>query len=99
VVLAARIESASTGRAFASATHVLLHSQHMFTISAQYRSFVSAIARPHVRFVRLACVVAADACVEFVAAEMFDGNDVEGRVPMGTLCARRDGDAVDCGGD
>lgn len=97
MVLTSWIECASTCCAFAPTLHVPLHRQNMFTVPTQYRSFVSATPRPHIRFVRLACVVAADACVEFVAAEMFDGNDVEGRVPMRTLCKRRDRDAVDCG--
>jgi hypothetical protein len=99
MVLTSWIERASTCCAFAPALHVLFHRQNMFTVPTQYRSFVSAIPRPHIKFVRLACVVAADASVEFVAAEMFDGNDVERRMPMHTLRKRRDRDTVDCGDD
>ena len=97
MVLAAWIECAPTHRASAPALHVLVHRQNMFALPAQHGSIVSAISRPQAGFVRFACVVAADACVEFVAAEMFDGNDVEGRVPMGALCQRRDRGAMDCG--
>jgi hypothetical protein len=99
MVLTSWIERASTCCAFAPALHVLFHRQNMFTVPTQYCSFVSAIPRPHIRFVRLACVVAADASVEFVAAKMFDGNDVERRMPMHTLRKRRDRDTVDCGDD
>jgi len=34
---------------------------------------------------RLACIVATDTCVELLAAEMFDGDDVKRGVPMGAL--------------
>jgi hypothetical protein len=98
MVLATGIECASTGYAFAPALHVFVHCQHVFTIPAQYGSFVSAMSWPHGRFVCLACVMATDAGVEFVAAEMLDGDDVEGRVPMNALGQRRDRYAMDCWG-
>ena len=34
---------------------------------------------------RLACIVTADACVELLAAEMLDGDDVKRGVPMRAL--------------
>jgi hypothetical protein len=98
MVLAAGIECASTYYASAPALHVFVHRQYMVAIPAQHRFFVSAIPWPHSRFVCFACVMATDAGVEFVAAEMFDGDDIEWRVPMSALGHRRDGDAMDYGG-
>jgi hypothetical protein len=78
MILTSRIEWTFTLGALASTLHVLFYRQHVLAIPAQYRFFVSSRARPNVRFVRLTCVVAADAGVEFVAAKVLDGNDVEG---------------------
>jgi hypothetical protein len=97
MVLAAWVKCASTCCALAPTLHVFLYCQKIFTAPTKDCSFISVIPWPHIRFVRLACVMAADTSVKFVAAEMIDGDDVEGRVPMRTLCKRRDGYAMDCG--
>jgi hypothetical protein len=45
---------------------------------------------------RLTRDVAANAGVELAAAEVLDGNDVKGGVPVGALGERREGEAMDC---
>ena len=85
MVLTPRIECASTLRALASAFHVLGDGQHMLALSAKHCAIISLFKGPNSRLVRLACIVTADARVEFLAAEMFDGDDVKRGVPMGAL--------------
>ncbi|KAH9877982.1 hypothetical protein J1614_003199 [Plenodomus biglobosus] len=50
--------------------------------------------RPDSRFVIFKLIVAADACVELVAAEVLNGDDVKGRVPVGALCYWSHRDAI-----
>jgi hypothetical protein len=47
--------------------------------------------------VRLDSVVAGNAGVEFIAAIVFDGDDVQGGVPVDALCCWGEGEAVDLG--
>jgi hypothetical protein len=76
--LAPRIESTPTLSAFTSTRHILSDAQHMFASSTQHRFLVSLLTRPYTRHVCFACIVAANARVEFATAEMLDGDDVEG---------------------
>ena len=76
VILAPRIEDLSTPRTPASAVHVLVDAQNMFTRSAKHCLFVSLIPWPYAGLMGLLCIMAADTGVEFLAAEMFDGDDV-----------------------
>jgi hypothetical protein len=100
--LAPRIEPAFASGAPAPTRHVLVYCQHMLAMPAQHCFLASPLARPNARFVRLTRVVAADARVELVAAEVLDGDDVEGRMPVGALRQWRHIEAVDggrCWGD
>lgn len=87
MILATRVESASTLGALTPALHVLINRQHMFTIPTQHSSFISAVARPCPGCVIFARIMATNAGVDFVATKMLDGDDVEGRVPVRTLRA------------
>ena len=80
-----RIEPASTSRALTSTSQILVDRQHIFACSTQYSLFIPPVLRPYPRLVRFACVVATDACIELIATEVLDGDDVERRVPMGAL--------------
>lgn len=76
MVLAARIEPLSALRTTAPTAHVLVDSQDVFACSTNHGTLVSLVSRPHARLVRFTGIVAADAGVEFLAAEMLDGDDV-----------------------
>jgi hypothetical protein len=78
MVFASWIECISTTGAFAVTLHVLVYREHMFASPTKHCSFISSITRPDVRLVCLAGIVAADASVEFVAAKVFNGDNVEG---------------------
>lgn len=80
------VESTSTLRALAPTIHVLLDTQNMFAPPTEYGFLISFVKRPDSRLVVFKLIVAADACVELVATEVLDGDDVEGRVPVGALC-------------
>ena len=77
MVLAARVESTLALCALAPALQVLVHSQHMPALPTQHSAFASSRPGPDFRRMRLARIVAADACVKLFAAEVFDGDDVE----------------------
>jgi hypothetical protein len=76
VILTARIEALSTPRTSTSAVHILVDAQNIFTRSAKHCLFVPLIPWPYAGLMGLLCIMAADAGVEFLAAEMFDGDDV-----------------------
>ena len=94
VIFAPRIETFSTLRTFASAAHVFVDTQNMLASSAKHHFVLFSIPWPDSRLVIFACVVAADASVEFLAAKMLNGDDVQGRVPMTALSQWSDGDPV-----
>ena len=94
MVFASRVECPATLCAATPTRKILIDSQHMPAGAAQYGSLAALRTRPYGRGVSLASVVAADAGVEAVAAGMLDGDDVEGRVPVGTLGQRGDGEAM-----
>lgn len=54
-----------------------MYSQHMLARATKYRFLASLGTRPGAGFVGFAFVVAANARVEFAAAIVLDGNDVE----------------------
>jgi hypothetical protein len=78
MILAPWIERASTCGTFTSTLQVFVHCQYMLARTTKHRVLASSVTRPDVRLVRLAFVVAANARVEFVAAKVLDGNDIEG---------------------
>lgn len=69
----------------------------MFTHSTKYCLLVPLISWPHTGLVGLLCIMTADAGVEFLAAKVLDGDDVQGRVPVGALGQLGDGEAVNDG--
>jgi hypothetical protein len=95
--LTPRIETIPTLRTFTPARYILLNAQHMFANSTQHCLLGSLLTRPYTRLVSLACIVAADACVELITAVVLDGDDIEGRVPVSTLGCGGYVEAVDCG--
>jgi hypothetical protein len=94
VILAAWIEATPTLRTLAPTTHVLINRQHVFALPTKYRLLVPPGFGPDARYVRLACVVTTDTRVKLLTAEMLDGDDVEGRVPVGALGEWCDGETV-----
>ena len=94
VVFAPGIEAFSTLRTFASAAHVFVDTQYMLASSAKHHFVLFSIPWPDSRLVIFACVVAADASVELLAAKMLNGDNVQGRVPMAALSQWGDGDPV-----
>lgn len=89
------IERASAFGTLAPALHVLIHGQNVLTRSAQHYFFAVLTDRPNIGFVVLACVMAADAGIEFVAAIVLDGNNIQRGVPVGALCEGRHGESMD----
>ena len=85
-----RIEPAFTLCTFTPTLQVLPNGQHMSASSTQYRPLISPIFGPYIRWVILACIMAADACVEFVATEVLDRYYVERRVPVDALRQERE---------
>jgi len=85
VPLTPRIESTSTSCALTSTAQILLNCQNILACSTQHSLFIPPVLRPYPRIMRFACVVTANACIELVATEVLDGDDVERRVPMGAL--------------
>jgi hypothetical protein len=77
MILAPWIERAATCTALTPTLHVLVHCQDMLASTTEYYMLVSLITRPYTRFVVFAFVMAADARVEFVAAKVLDGDDVQ----------------------
>jgi hypothetical protein len=96
VVFASRIKPFTAIGAPTPAIHVFLNAQDMLARSAQYCLFVSLASWPDARIVRFICIVAADAGVELLAAEVLDSDDVQWRVPVCTLGQRSNGQAVHC---
>jgi hypothetical protein len=76
MVLAPGIEALSTLCTPASAVHVLVDAQNMFTCSTKHCPSVPLISWPYAGLVGLLCIMAADAGVEFLAAKVLDGDDV-----------------------
>ena len=85
VVFAPRIECATALRAFASAVHVFRNGQDVFALPTKHCVHISLFVGPNPGSVRLACIVTADACVELLATEMLDGDDVKRGMPMRAL--------------
>jgi hypothetical protein len=77
VILAPWIERTATRGTFAVTLHILIHSQDMLARATKHRFFASLATRPGNGFVGFAFIVAANARVEFAAAIVLDGNDVE----------------------
>jgi hypothetical protein len=85
VVLAAWIECASALRALASALHIFGDSQDVFALPTKHRALVSLRVWPDSRLMRLESIMATDARVELLAAEMLNRDDVKRRVPVRAL--------------
>lgn len=94
MVFAPRIKALSALRTPTSALHVLVDAQDIFTRSAKHCLYVPLVPWPYAGLVGLLCIMAADAGVELLTAEVLDGNDVERRVPVGALSQRGDGETV-----
>lgn len=77
MIFTTRIELLAAPCALAPTTHVLFDCKNMLTCSAKHSCLMSLVAGPGTRLVSLDFIVAADAGVEFIAAEMLDGNYVE----------------------
>jgi hypothetical protein len=90
VVLTARVEPFPTFCTFTATVHIFLNAQHMLACSTKYRSLISLIPWPYTGLVGLASIVAADAGVKLLAAEMLDGDDVQWGMPVRALSQRRD---------
>jgi hypothetical protein len=85
MTLTPRIEALPTLGTTAPTTHVILDTEDMLASATQHCVFTSSTFRPDPRPVSLTRIVAADAGVVLPAAVMLDGDDIERRVPMGTL--------------
>lgn len=94
MILASRIERFATLSTFAPTAHVLLDSQDMLTRPTKHYSFVSLTHRPHIGLVGFTGIMATDAGVELLAAEVLNGDDVQWRVPMSALGQRGDAETV-----
>jgi hypothetical protein len=66
----------------------------VFALPTEHRLLVPLGSWPDAGLMRLASVVTTDACVEFLAAEVLDGDDVEARVPMAAVRERCDRESV-----
>ena len=76
MVLASGIEALSAPGTTAPAVHVLIDTKDVLACSTKHRPFISLAFWPYTRLVNLTCIVAADASVELLAAEVLDGDDV-----------------------
>ena len=90
-----RVKPAPTTCTPTSTVHILLDAQYILALPTQHRALAPLTDWPYARRVRLTCVVAGNAGVEFPAEEMMDGDDVEGGVPVGALGERGEGEAAD----
>jgi hypothetical protein len=82
-------------RTSTSAFQVLLYRQLPFAFPTQHCHFIPFTLWPNARLVIFERIVAAYARVEFLAAEVFDGDDVEGGFPVRTLRCWCNFDAID----
>lgn len=85
MILTPWIEPLPAPRTLASTPHVLVNTENVLASSTENSALVSRALGPHSRLVRFARIVAADACVELLAAEMLDGDYVKWGVPVGAL--------------
>ena len=83
--LTPRIEPRPATRTHTPTAQILVNPQHMLTLPAQDSLLVALRKRPDVRCVLLEGVVTTNASVEFAAAGVADGDDVQGRVPVCAL--------------
>jgi hypothetical protein len=81
-----RIKPSATTRATAPTVQVLVHRQYILALSTKNHSFAALGNWPDSGFVGFKFVVASYAGVEFIAAVVFDGDDVQGGIPVGALC-------------
>lgn len=88
MILTPRIKPRSTLRTLTPTSYILIHTQHMLALSTQNGMLMSPIQRPRHRVVGFARSVAGDAGVELFAAEMLDGDYVEGGVIVMALRER-----------
>jgi hypothetical protein len=78
VIPTPRIEPTPTPRTLTPTFHILINPQHLSALPTQHRALIPHNSRPDARLVRFAYVVTADAGVELLAAEVLDGDNVEG---------------------
>lgn len=95
MILTPRIEALPTLSTTAPTIHILFDTEDMLAGATKHRIVASSTFRPDSRLVSLTRVVAADAGIVLLAAVVLDGDDVERRVPMGTLGQWCDRDTVD----
>lgn len=90
------IKPTATICAHTTTSKVLVYTKHMLALPTQYCASISLRLWPDGRSVRLLSVVACNASVEFVAAEVLNGDYVQSAVVVCALCKRGQGEAVDC---
>jgi hypothetical protein len=95
MILTSRIEALPTLSTTAPTIHVLFDTEDMLAGATKHRTIASSIPRPDSRLVSFTRVVAADAGIVLLTAVVLDGDDIERRVPMGTLGQWCDRDTVD----
>lgn len=76
VVLTPGVKSLPTPRTPTPTLQILINTENVFASSTEHRSLLSRALRPHTGLVRLTRIVAADTCVELLAAKMLDGDYV-----------------------
>jgi len=92
-----RVEARVTAWALAPTAQVLIDGQFAAAAPAEHSFFVAFVPCPYLWGMPGQGFVAADAGIVLAAAFVFDGDDVQVRVPVGAFCFGRDVDAVDEG--